>query len=487
MFGFFAPRCPVNIREKTWIELRMQWLIDRLGSERIAAVKVVTPSPADFPDPYAGSDEDIRRIFAFICQRMRVPRDSVELQVFDEEPAPIGVGGGGSRLGVYEQRKSKSGRHIVWIERSETVDLRHFISTAAHELAHSVLLGESLLKATDADHEFITDLLPVQLGFGIFGANAVVREKNDHLGATLSWWSVAKTGYLPPRMFGYALAVFAWLRDDEAKWSRYLRADPRSVFKAGLAYLRKTNDCLCRHPSRSGSHRPAKLSERLSSDNAGLRLDALWELRLPESPTLSDGEWNSTVAILDDRDPIQIAEAAWSIVAVARPDRRVVEQGIYLLPRHESSPEVLSAVSLALATQREVVDGNPDLRAEIGDQLFRLLDHPRNEVVVAALTAVMKLVPACDYFGMQQLLRLLRQGIVKCDDRLTRCAVQAILVVSPDPQGAVGEFFREDAELSCQAHAALNADIENDELSAVRLPTRNSLPVPLPGWKPNAY
>jgi hypothetical protein len=487
MFGFFAPRCPVDIREKTWIELRMQWLIDRLGSERIDSVKVITPSPADFPDPYSGSDEDVNRIFAFICQRMRVPRESVELKVFDEEPAPFGVGSGGSRLGAYEQRKTKSGRHVVWIERSETVDLRHFISTVAHELAHCVLLGESLLIATDADHEFITDLLPVLLGFGIFAANTVVREKNDHLGATHSWWSVAKTGYLPPRMFGYALAVFAWLREDEGKWARYLRADPRSVFNAGLAYLRKTNDCLCRHPSRTGSHRPAKLDERLSSDNAGVRLEALWELRRPELPTLSNSEWDATVAVLDDRDPIQIAEAAWSIVAVGRPDRRVVEQGIYLLPRHAGRPEVLSAVLLALATQREVFDGNPDLRAEIGDQLFRLLDHPSNEVVVAALTAVMKSVPACDYFGMQQLLRQFRQGLVKCDDRMTSCAVQAILVVSPDPHGVIAEFFREDAELSCQAQSALSADGGYDQLSSVRLPTRTSLPVPLPGWKPNSY
>ena len=31
MFGLFKRRCPLDIREKTWVELRLQWLINQLG------------------------------------------------------------------------------------------------------------------------------------------------------------------------------------------------------------------------------------------------------------------------------------------------------------------------------------------------------------------------------------------------------------------------------------------------------------------------
>ncbi|MFN0056597.1 MAG: hypothetical protein ACKV0T_31000 [Planctomycetales bacterium] len=50
MFGLFSPRCPVDLREKTWIELRMQWLVDRLGLEQIWRVEVITPTNHHFPD-----------------------------------------------------------------------------------------------------------------------------------------------------------------------------------------------------------------------------------------------------------------------------------------------------------------------------------------------------------------------------------------------------------------------------------------------------
>jgi tetratricopeptide (TPR) repeat protein len=50
-------------------------------------------------------------------------------------------------------------------------------------------------------------------------------------------------------MFGYALALFAWLRgEDRPEWARQLRPDVRGPFRKALAYLTKTGDStLTRH------------------------------------------------------------------------------------------------------------------------------------------------------------------------------------------------------------------------------------------------
>src|SRR5262245_48806784 len=159
MFGFFKPRCPLDVREKTWIELRMQWLVERLGFDRICAVEVITPSDEHFPESYSGSDDDVERIFAFVCRQMDVPREAVEMDLYDgQRPSAFLYDSRGSALGLYEPGTLDGVRQKIWIERSQTADPLHLIATTAHELAHCVLLGNGLLTGDEADHEFVTDL-----------------------------------------------------------------------------------------------------------------------------------------------------------------------------------------------------------------------------------------------------------------------------------------------------------------------------------------
>ncbi|MBS0263212.1 MAG: hypothetical protein JSS02_14805 [Planctomycetes bacterium] len=483
MFGFFKPRCPIDIREKTWIELRMQWLLERLGAERIAEVEVLTPSPAHFPEAYSGSAADVERIFTLVCERMGVRRNSVELKIFaGARPNPQVLNQNSVALGLYESRESDSDDHKIWIAKQQTEDPANLIATAAHELAHCLLLGGNLLQSADLDHEFITDLLPVLLGFGIFLANSVVQESTHWAGPYLSWWSIRKSGYLPPRMFGYALALFAWYRGDDGAWSKYLRGDPRQVFKSGLAYLKRTNDSLCHPQFRTGRAAPSRLCDRLSDQNAGIRLQAVWELRRPDEPPPGDPEWAALLEMFAGRDPILIVEAATAITAVGRLDHRVVAHGLSLLERFDHQPAVVSAAARALATQKDVIDSSSQIRRQLADQIWKLLDHPAQDVVIAGLTAVRQLTPAGDPLTQQRLLRLLRRGLANCDEVLTQSAVQAIRATVSNPHQVIRDFFRDDPDLTCLVEAALEADFNETEQRPVRLPTRNSLPIPLPGW-----
>lgn len=46
-------------------------------------------------------------------------------------------------------------------------------------------------------------------------------------------------------MFGYALALFAWLRgESKPEWTDYLEGDSREFYKQGAKYLEKTENCL---------------------------------------------------------------------------------------------------------------------------------------------------------------------------------------------------------------------------------------------------
>lgn len=485
MFGLFTPRCPIDLREKTWIELRMQWLIDRLASENLRSIEMITPSDEHFPDAYTGAEGEVERVFGYVCDQMGVPRESVELALFDGvRPSPFIYDGRGTALGVYEQRSAETSRHTVWIERKLTAEPLRLIATAAHELAHCILLGNGLLTGSEADHEFITDLLPVVKGLGIFCANAALVLEN-HAFMQGSWQSVSKAGYLPSRMFGYALAVFAWLRDEHRPaWSGHLRGDPQSALKSGLTYLRKTNDCLCTASRRPAADAGQGLASRLRSAISGVCLGALWELRRPNPPELTADEWAAVVACLDRRDSIVICETALTIAALHRPDASVVRRSLDLLHKYSDRPEVQASIAMALGTQKEALVAQPDLREPAIEELLRLLESETPKVVIAGLRALRQLGPTLDPLGFRQLMHVFRLGLIRCDESLTLHAVDALRGVCESPQKEAASFFQDDPELKGLAHVALSASFEEEELVVARLPTSASLPVPLPDWRP---
>ena len=49
------------------------------------------------------------------------------------------------------------------------------IATMSHELAHEYLIGQGRISGEEEDHEQLTDLLAVFLGFGVMLANSSLR------------------------------------------------------------------------------------------------------------------------------------------------------------------------------------------------------------------------------------------------------------------------------------------------------------------------
>jgi HEAT repeat protein len=319
MFGWFRsrpPRPPLDPPEKLWVEQQMSWLTQTLGLDRLRKVTVVLPTPEFFPEPFTGAPEQVRPLLDLVCRYMGVGAARLDLELFDggtgraEFSSHSGIDLSSSALGYYVRGE----RETILLDGSLLMDGEALIATMAHEVAHAPLLGDGLVSEDDPNHEYLTDLLTVFLGLGIFSANSVIRETSVHDGALYACWSIGKQGYLSERLYGYALAVFAHVRGEEAPaWAKYLRLNVRDIFTRGLDYLQKTSDTQFR-PTDDGARelpsaeRVARAVAALGSSSSGARLAALWGLR--ELGPEAEPALPALIATLADVDPFVQAEAA---------------------------------------------------------------------------------------------------------------------------------------------------------------------------------
>ena len=162
LFGLFAPKPPLVVREKAWIEVRMRWLAGQFGINRLLNAKVAMPDNNWLPEDYEGTADDARRLLDRLCGFMQIPPSSIQLEVCEDAAMP-------GAAGLYEPG-------LIRLAESQLADLPALVAVLAHELAHDLLVGRGLLK-DDLDAEWVTDLLPVYLGLGLFTANATLRRR----------------------------------------------------------------------------------------------------------------------------------------------------------------------------------------------------------------------------------------------------------------------------------------------------------------------
>jgi len=247
MFGFSA-KLPITDDERLWIDQGFHRLERFLGRKRMLQARVVLPTPGDFPDPYDKSPAAAERLFARTCTYMQVDRNQLTLEIFSDETeelqeiVPHWNGGSNGCAGFYAHdgdSKEERGRkqRLVAIRGTHLKDPLCLVAVMAHELGHVILLGGGLIISKTADHEPLTDLLTVFLGFGVFNANAAGRFKQfqdeRHQG-----WSMQRLGYLSEEVYGYALARFACERGEgKTEWEKHLSTNVRTYYKRSRTWL----------------------------------------------------------------------------------------------------------------------------------------------------------------------------------------------------------------------------------------------------------
>ncbi len=237
----FRPKCPIESQSQAWVDARMKWLAGQFGMPKWRTARAVEPTEEFFPDRFDGSEDAVRRMLDRVCGFMGVAPGRVTLQLYAERPKDLTDN---LHVAIHSEGKATAGHYrveekeIVGIEASKLNDPMSLVATIAHELAHVRLLGERRLTGKEEDHEPLTDLTTVFFGLGIFNANSVCQFDQWAEGG---WhgWKASKQGYLNERMFGYALALWTTVRnEDNPPWMRHLRTNPRTYMKQAVKFLR---------------------------------------------------------------------------------------------------------------------------------------------------------------------------------------------------------------------------------------------------------
>jgi hypothetical protein len=448
MFGWLTTRCPVDTWEKAWTERRMRWLADHLGPDRLLQAEVILPTDAYFPDPYGGTAADARHILERLGGFMRVNPRGLDLQVRPDIELP-------GAAGHYVPGPVT----VIRIAESQLQHPMSLVATLAHELAHVILLGGGLLDPTIPDHEWVTDLLPVFLGVGIFSANATVQESHEDLGVRY-WWRIGRQGYLPSRVLGYGLALFAFLRgEDQPEWAAHLRLDAAAALHGGLRYLHKTGDTLCHPDSLRRPLSPASLSElmsRLHEGTPSARLGALWDLQ-ERGPAAAEAV-PAVTRCLQDHDPHLAGEAARTLAAIGPAAAPALPQLLEVL--HQGVPSTRAAAAQALGT----LGLQPE---RVAPELCPLLGAAEHGVVYEAACALRDLgqpVPRAD----RLLLKALTAALVACDFSLADALNDTLYVMVPRAEERIRKHFRHDPDLRRQALGLMHSRRDRRAGSHVR-------------------
>jgi hypothetical protein len=427
MFGLFSAKCPLDTWEKTWTETRMGWLAEKFGIDRLLRAEVVLPSDEYFPEEYAGTAKDARRIMTRLCEYMDIDPAGIKLRICQDEQLPGAVG-----------HYVKGERAIIRVAESQLGNPMSLTATLAHELAHQLLLGGDLITADMYDHEWVTDLLPVFLGVGIFAANSTVRFASGSEG-NWSWWQMNRQHYLPSRMFGYGMALFAHARGEaDPSWVKYLRPDAASALRGGLRFLRAGKDCLFQPNSPPKSTSEAELAGRLRTGTPSARLAALWEARWQ---AVTDPDVVAAVTrCLRDGAPA-IPAAAAQALAVVGPAAAVAVSDLLDAAQGGTDP-----TRAAAAEALGILGFEPE---RVVPEIALLLQDGRRDVVFAASAALHRFgAPAAP--ATPRLLTALSAALVECDHPLIECLVGALRVADPKPELRILEHFADEDGEFCR-------------------------------------
>lgn len=234
--------CPVSEQNRLWLEDAFTLLLDFFGQDSTGQRKVLIPHYADFPVAYNGTEESAYETMKIVATQMEVPFESIELAFYDDGVQSLSTGSPfGSSIFLKSEDTDKGsaglywgqtayGRYEIWLNYNKLAEPENLVATLAHEIAHIKLLGEDRM---DDNDEHLTDLTTVIFGLGIFNANAAFQTftKTNSYG----WQS---QGYLSQTQWGYALALFAHIRNETSPaWIRHLTPNVKADFLQGQRFI----------------------------------------------------------------------------------------------------------------------------------------------------------------------------------------------------------------------------------------------------------
>ena len=424
MFGLFQPRPPLNPWEKAWVEDRMCTFAEQLGISRLFESPTLTDDYPEIPD-IQGPD-DVHALVDFLQAWTGVSANDVNLQVFSETIAPDDVA-----TMDHDEKPI-----VIKVRDSDFQNRNTLIAQIVQELSRSIWSATAETTDSVPSDEWTVELLPAYLGLAIFGANSTLSEMKQST-ATLSWWSIRQRGNLPARMFGYAMALRAWVRDEQTEqWSDALRQDARTALDDGLRYLAKTRDTVFSKESETsprGKLPVNTLLDELRTGSPSRKVSTIWDLenRAQESQQQCTTVSELLMECLRHKYADVRATAAKALPRFDRSQHAAQDIADAL---NDSSEEVRIAAAGALADFPGVDDQTivHDLTAALKDDVRLVVFNAAKSLTHYGQAAE----PAT-----KMLLRRLRRSLVECRDEDTVTIMWALNAIVDDAQRTIDEYF----------------------------------------------
>ncbi len=187
---------------RAWLIEQLAALVSARGVGPLLRAPLVEPTPAFFPDPWAGGEASVRRLARRLLRYAGIDDHPVEVTVLDEGTAIAAGTAGVSFEGLRE------GTLEFAVQSAALRDPLIVVSSMARAVADAYRRVHRLPTGDEARHQRLVDVTAVYLGFGLLTANAALRH-----GGSGGGWGRASTrtrtrlGVLDPQSVGFLLAV----------------------------------------------------------------------------------------------------------------------------------------------------------------------------------------------------------------------------------------------------------------------------------------
>lgn len=363
MLSWFAPQCPVNVRDRVLVERTLGKLAVALRIDFNRPRDVITL--ADFASLVDADRLTPRAVSSRVIQNLDVSRD--------ELPEYLDLPPGARKWGDSE---SSDARH-------ETDGEAAVVDFATRAVIGAYLDRRAASIGAVAGEPYVVELCAVLIGAGVYPANQTVHESYSSGGLRFSW-RMSTSGGMPSILFGYAFAVDAWLRSgDLPAWSRFLRRDARESFANGLRFLAKRGSGLLRRDSPApfdcapGAH---QVVDALHSRDAACRVNGL--LDVVEFAYTDSEILDGIGACLRDRDPDVVPTACEAAARLGEAAAPLLED-VFPHSAHESA-----AVRGLVA---DAIGGMQGSGREAIGVLEQLVGDPVQSVSLAGIRALFRL------------------------------------------------------------------------------------------------
>lgn len=239
MFWNKKAKCPITEEDKNWIELRLNWINENVV--KLKEQKTVLPTKAFFEKDFEGKEEDALYILNKLGKYFNINTNKLSLEFYTEEPIKLDdhtftqSENGDGTAGYYFQNQDE---YKIFIEIQQLKRPQSLIATLAHELSHYVLLGIKNFEFEGEENEWVTDLLTIAYGFGIFLGNTKFEFNQYQTGDGWGGWSARMQGYLPQQVIAYSLAEIEIKKGSSMpKWIDYLKDGFKKDFINSWKYI----------------------------------------------------------------------------------------------------------------------------------------------------------------------------------------------------------------------------------------------------------